>query len=303
MDEKIEALVSQLSPSQLRQYCLELSDRYRKGSSPFLEKREHRFAYLVTRFPATFAAITRVLQEITRMRIETMLDLGSGPGTGYLAAKDIFPHLHAAHLLETDPVFIEIGKKLIEDKVSWIRQDLKEVGILEPQDLVLLSYSIGEIPEKHWDSILESAWRATKKALVVIEPGTPRGFSHIRKIREKLISYGGRILAPCPHEHACPMKDPDWCHFSTRLTRNYLHKIAKEAALGFEDEKFSYIIVSKEAANPSGDRILRPPQKRKGHVIFSLCTPEGLKNKVVTKKEKEIYKKSKKLDWGDVLKQ
>ena len=77
--------------------------------------------------------------------------------------------------------------------------------------------------------------------------------------------------------------------------------MAKDGALGFEDEKFSYIIVSKESVSPCGPRILRPPQKRKGHVIFSLCTPDGLKNKVVSQKEKEIYKKSKKLDWGDVL--
>ncbi|MFS8564287.1 MAG: small ribosomal subunit Rsm22 family protein [Rhabdochlamydiaceae bacterium] len=274
MSEKIAILVSQFTPSQMRQYCLELSDRYRKGIFPCLDKREHRFAYLVTRFPATFAAITRVLQEISSMRMETMLDLGAGPGTGYLAAKEIFPQLQTASLLETDPVFMEIGKKLIEDKVTWVRQDLKEAGILEAQDLVLLSYSIGEIPEKYWDSILQAAWKATKKVLVIIEPGTPRGFSHIRHVREKMISYGGSVVAPCPHQNACPMKEPDWCHFSTRLTRNYLHKIAKEAALGFEDEKFSYIIVSKEKISPSGNRILRPPQKRKGHVVFLYALPK-----------------------------
>jgi ribosomal protein RSM22 (predicted rRNA methylase) len=301
MEDKIESLISQFTPSQIRQYCLELSDRYRKGISPFLEKKEHRLAYLVTRFPATFAAITRVLKEISYMPIETMLDLGAGPGTGYLAAKEIFPQLHTGSLVETDSVFIEIGKKLIEDPLVWIKQDLKEVKELVPQDLVLLSYSIGEIPETDWEAILQVAWSSTKKALIVIEPGTPKGFSRIRHIREKLISYGAYITAPCPHRDACPMQDPDWCHFSTRLTRNYLHQMAKEAALGFEDEKFSYVIVSKEEVTPCGSRILRPPQKRKGHVIFSLCTSEGLKNKVIAQKEKDVYKKSKKLDWGDVL--
>ena len=302
MEDRIESLISQFTPSQLKSYALEFSDRYRKGLFPFLEKREHRFAYLVTRFPATFAAIQRVFKEIAHIPIKTMLDLGAGPGTGYLAAKETFPELTTGSLLETDSVFIEIGKKLIQDPVTWIKQDLTSLKELLCQDLVLLSYSIGEIPEKYWDSILQAAWGSAQKALVVIEPGTPKGFSRIRTIREKLISYGAHIAAPCPHRASCPMKDPDWCHFSVRLERNYLHRIAKEASLGFEDEKFSYIVVTKDDVKPCGYRILRPPQKRKGHVIFPLCTPEGLKNKVVTQKEKEIYKQSKKLEWGDTFK-
>ena len=301
MQERLDALVSSFSPSQLKQYSLELSDRYRKRLVPFLAKREHRFAYLVTRLPATLAAITRVLREIPLTSIESFLDLGAGPGTGYLAAKDVFPQIGRATLLETDSVFIEIGKKLITDRVEWIKQDLKEVLNFAPYDLVLLSYSIGEIPEKYWEPILKGAWSATQKAMVIIEPGTPAGFARIREIRSLLLSWGAHMIAPCPHAAACPMKEPDWCHFSQRLERNSLHKMAKEGSLGFEDEKFSYLVVSKEVVEVSGERILRPPQRRKGHTIFSLCTQEGLKNKVVSQKDKEFYKFSKKLDWGDVL--
>ncbi len=301
MEDDIAKLISQFSHSQMRQYCQELSERYRQRVTPFLEKREHRFAYLITRFPATFAAIKRVLQEISSFPIKTMLDLGAGPGTGFLAAQDAFSSIEKATLVETDPIFIEIGKQLIKQDVTWLKQDLKNNTDFEAHDLVLLSYSIGEIPERFWESILQAAWKSTTQFLVIIEPGTPKGFSHIRLVRDKLIALGGYVVAPCPHAQTCPIQEPDWCHFSTRLNRTYHHKMAKNAELSFEDEKFSYLIVSKKSVPSCSARILRPPQKREGHVIFSLCTPDGLKTKTITKKEKEIYKQSKKFDWGDKL--
>lgn len=301
MEEVIEKLISKFSQNEMKRYCQELSDRYRQKLRPFLDKKEHRFAYLITRFPATFAAIKRVLKEISSFPITTMLDLGSGPGTGYLAACDTFSSLEKATLVETDPIFIEISQQLIKKRVAWLKHDLKNKQDFERHDLVLLSYCLGEIPQSFWQSILQAAWKSATECLVIIEPGTPQGFSHLRLIRQILIDLGAYVLAPCPHAHICPMQEPDWCHFSTRLNRGYHHKIAKEATLSFEDEKFSYLIVSKKNTPSCGARILRPPQKREGHVIFSLCTSDGLKKKVVTKKEKEIYKQFKKLDWGDTL--
>lgn len=297
----LEDFVSQYKLGELKKLCAEISERYRKGVSPFFQKKEHRLAYLVTRFPATFAAIAKVLEEIRDLNPHSIADLGAGPGTGYLAASSIFPHLKKALLVECDDVFIEIGKKMVSSDVLWMKKDLRQLEEIGSFDITLFSYSLGEIPEKEWFSILENVWGNTTLALIIIEPGTPLGFSRLRKMRTLLISLGGSVRAPCPHSLECPIQSPDWCHFSARFARTSLHRLVKEGSLGFEDEKFSYVIMTKDRIKGCKERILRHPQKHPGYVTFSLCTQEGLKSTTVTKKEKERYKQVKKLEWGDRL--
>jgi ribosomal protein RSM22 (predicted rRNA methylase) len=269
-----------------------LRDLYRKGKYPFLTKQEHYDAYLLTRLPATQAAITAVLGQIREYRVRSLLDLGAGPGAGWLAAKQVFPHLETGTFIEADPKFIEIGKKMVEGGV-WEKRDLRQPGTFLPHDLALMSYSLGEM--ESWNEVVLEAWKACQ-IVAVIEPGTPEGFRRILSVRDLLIQQGASVLAPCPHAKACPS---NWCHFSVRLERSGEHRRAKGGLLGYEDEKFSYIVVGKEPRQLKS-RIVRHPQKRKGHTVFELCTLNGLEKKVVTRSDAS-YKTLRKLDWGDTV--
>ncbi len=293
MHRKIEELVSTIKFSELKAAALSLSEKYRSKQFTLKGKRE-RLAYLVTRLPATFSALQKVFYEIRHLEIASLLDLGAGPGAGWLAAKQFFP-LQRAVCIEADDQFISLGRQLVEGPVMWLQGDLSK----EPypaSDLVLFSYSIGELG--NWSEPLARAWQAAQKALVIVEPGTPESFIKMRLVREKLIELGAFIAAPCPHQQACPSR---WCHFSARLARSSQHRLAKEGSLGYEDEKFSYVVALKKP-QPSKDRIVRHPEKRKGHVVFSLCTPQGkLESRTVAKSDQELYKKARKLSWGDSL--
>lgn len=310
MRDKIEALVEKIKLSRLRELSFEVSERYRKGVSPYLQTEDHRLAYLVTRFPATFAALQKVFSEIPHFEIASLLDLGAGPGTGWLAAREAFPLLSQGTLIESDSVFIRLGKTLLHNEpVVWLQNDFILRGgqifhyrSIEPieHDLVLLSYSIGEIPEKYWDAILNTVWSAAKRAVVIVEPGTPAGFRRIRILREKLLALGAHMIAPCPHAENCPMAGSDWCHFAARVQRSSLHRQVKEGTLGFEDEKFSYLIMGKQPNPLPQARILRHPLKQKGHVSLTVCTAGGIKNKIVTRKD-EQYRIFRKLSWGSKL--
>ncbi len=97
------------------------------------------------------------------------------------------------------------------------------------------------------------------------------------------------------------MEGKGWCHFSKRLQRTKFHKLIKEGDLGYEDEKFSYIAASKVPAQPYNARILATPEKPGGHSRFLPCTAQGLQQKILSKRDGEIYKAARKLDWGDVL--
>ncbi len=276
---------------EIRKAAQALSERYRSGVKPFLRTSQDRWAYLYTRFPATKAALQRIFREIQTFSIQSLLDIGAGPGTSWFAAKEFWPDLEAT-FVEKDPVFTEIGSQLIPEG-KW-RRDFSE-----KHDLVVFSYSWGEIDNLE---ILGKAWELTGEFLVVVEPGTSRGYEKMLKARDYCIAEGGEVYAPCPHSRRCPWEGTEeWCHFGVRLERSEEHRLAKEGALGYEDEKFSYVIVSKNKKALTEARVLRDPMKRKGHLQLVVCTRKGIETQIVSKKDGDVYKKGKRLKWGDVL--
>ena len=80
-----------------------------------------------------------------------------------------------------------------------------------------------------------------------------------------------------------------------------IHRLAKKGELSYEDEKFSYIVFSKDDTNIKGERILRHPQIGKGFIKIKTCSQKGIEEKVITKKQGEIYKKLKKQNAGDLI--
>jgi ribosomal protein RSM22 (predicted rRNA methylase) len=95
------------------------------------------------------------------------------------------------------------------------------------------------------------------------------------------------------------MPPPHWCHFSVRLPRLKIHKLLKEASLGYEDEKYCYVILSKTAPPPYS-RIVASPEHHSGHTKLTLCTPPGIIAKTTfTRSQGPIYKTVKKLEWGE----
>jgi ribosomal protein RSM22 (predicted rRNA methylase) len=292
----------------------QLSEHYLAAdfSSPAIVTDAHRAAYLAVRFPATYAAVRHVFAEINLRapgtEIASMLDLGAGPGTALFAAGEEFPCLRQASLIESDPEWIAVGKRLSEQSVSplvqqaqWIRQDLRSGLSCEKHDLVVISYTLGELPQLAAEAVLRKAWNCANKFLVIIEPGTRRGFAAINAARSVLIANASAIIAPCPHYLPCPMAAAgDWCHFSQRVERTSLHRQLKGGDLGYEDEKFSYFVAGKSDVLPKGARIVRHPRKHSGHVQLVLCTSAGqIENRTVTRSSKEAYKRVRKAEWGD----
>ncbi|HTC78775.1 MAG TPA: small ribosomal subunit Rsm22 family protein, partial [Terriglobales bacterium] len=119
--------------------------------------------------------------------------------------------------------------------------------------------------------------------------------------RTQLIAAGVELVAPCPHEDECPMRGSarDWCHFSQRLERSGLHRQLKAGELGYEDEKFSYVVASKLPARKAAARIVRHPTVRKGHIELQLCAPGGLKKETIARSQGEEYRQARKAKWGE----
>jgi ribosomal protein RSM22 (predicted rRNA methylase) len=310
----IDRMMESLGSYQLTEAREELTERYRFRSPShrqLMATDKQRQAYIVARLPATYAAIQATLKAVQKRKtfpIKSVLDLGAGPGTALWVVCEQFPEIEKITLIEKDAAIARLGQQLAQASehpairsADWQTADLEQLSTLPPHDLILLSYSIGEINPHKILPLMDVCWQAAQQLLVVIEPGTPVGFEHIRFIRQQFIEWGAHLVAPCPHQLACPMTQGDWCHFAARVERSSLHRRLKGGSLGHEDEKFSYVAASKTQSPLPSSRVLRRPLHHSGHVVLTLCTPEGVQQPTLSKKRGELYKQARKVEWGDTF--
>ncbi|MFN9849636.1 MAG: small ribosomal subunit Rsm22 family protein, partial [Alphaproteobacteria bacterium] len=104
------------------------------------------------------------------------------------------------------------------------------------------------------------------------------------------------------HEEACPLVDPDWCHFSVRLARSRDHRLAKGAEVPYEDEKYAYLLVARSHIQlaPRRPRVLARPRAGKPGIELKLCGPDGVEHRFVGKRDKPAHAVARRLHWGDV---
>jgi ribosomal protein RSM22 (predicted rRNA methylase) len=298
------------SRRDLAQRTAATTGAYRAGrtSAVAIQGAGDALAYALARMPATYAACAAVFAEARRVAPgfapRRLLDAGSGPGTGSWAAREAWPGLADIAWLDASGPFLALAQRLAAGELAAtaLRGDLA-TATLPQADLVLTSYALAEIAPAAQAGLIQRLWAATDGVLALVEPGTPAGYSRLIGARDVLIAGGAAILAPCPHADACPLAAPDWCHFSVRLPRSRDHRLAKGAEAPFEDEKFAYLLAARPgvAAAPPAARVLARPRAGKPGITLKLCTPAGLEQRFVPRRDKAAHAIARRLDWGDGL--
>jgi ribosomal protein RSM22 (predicted rRNA methylase) len=292
-----------------------ISSLYRDGSDSALAIRDETdaLAYAITRSPATYCAVRNVLMRLGErspaFAPQTALDLGSGAGASSWAIAEAFPQITSITQADRNQPLLSLSRTLAQHASSaslrnatQFTTDLARNLPESSADLVVLSYVLAELPPEQAQSLFVAAWALCSGALVLVEPGTPAGFGRILAARFILGGGGAHILAPCAHQHACPILSPDWCHFAQRIERSRDHRLLKSADLSYEDEKFSYLIAVRESVftPASAARILARPQKARTSITLKLCQPNGAANLVtIPRRDKDQFKQAKKKEWGD----
>lgn len=286
-----------------------ISEHYRQrgASRQVIGGADDAVAYALSRMPATYAAVSAVLEELQARAPEfapkTLLDAGAGPGTAGWAVARAFEGI-APTLMDHNRAFLALAGALAEGTAlagaELLEADLGRFELPTRYDLVTCAYALTELPDAEMLAAAERLWRHSDGILALIEPGRPRDYQRLMAVRRRLIELGGRVLAPCPHEHDCPLVEPDWCHFSVRLSRSRDHMRMKGGTLGYEDEKYSYLVVARPGIGaPAPGRVLRRPEENKFSVTLAVCGADGLEARVVPSRDKPAFKAAKKLDWGD----
>jgi ribosomal protein RSM22 (predicted rRNA methylase) len=310
----VDRALSGAALTDLAAAAADLSQRYREerrdGKTHVASDRD-ALAYLAVRLPATYAAVRASFAAVAEARPDfapkSALDVGAGPGTALWAAAECWPELADVLLVEASPVFRAFGERLAAEigqpRMTWRTSDITadEIGG-DPRDLVILAYVLNELEPDDRHRLVERLWPLTADTLVMVEPGTPAGWQRILAARRQLIEAGAHVIAPCPHENDCPLQPPDWCHFARRVARSRLHRQAKGADVPWEDEKFSYVAVSRKPAPATGARVIARPRKASGRVTLKLCRPDGSAgDQLFSRREGAQFKRASRSDWGDSL--
>ena len=299
---KIDSLLEGYKLNELKEVVSSISSSYlEEHKSSVINNELKAKIYAAFRMPATYKAVSEVLIEaFSRYNpdIKSSLDLGAGLGAASLALSHLKEDI-SYHLYEKESAMRQLGKEILEDdKFIYQEFDLTKDNIKDKYDIVMSTYVLNEIDKSSREEVINKMYNASNDIIVVVEPGTPSGYQIIKEVRDNLLTRGMHIIAPCPHEDKCPMKDNDWCHFSTRVQRSKLHKDIKGGEAPFEDEKYSYIVFSKSDVSRCSSRILRRPIINKGMIKLTTCSKDGISN-VEIRKNHPNYKVIKKLKVGD----
>ena len=283
---------------ELRRRAEALSNRYRNeqidDATPGVSDELDALAYAVVRMPATVRAIHTALAAVDPP-VVTHLDLGGGTGAAAWAAAERWPGL-GTEIVERQPAAIRLGKTLAAgNNWRWTPADLRGWSAASVVDLVTIAYVLNELTLDARRALVDAAVRGAR-TVVVVEPGTPAGHRRILEVRGQLLAHGLRIAAPCPHEGPCPAT---WCHFAARLPRTELHRVLKHGTRNFEDEKFTYVVGTRNPVRPVPARVITRPLHPKNRVVLDLCTAAGAAERVVVPKSSKSYRAARRTTWGD----
>lgn len=303
LDTQLQAALKGVKYDELRARVAAMSARYRAeevdDTSVGMADHLDCLAYAVFRMPATYAAIRSALlaTDVHVGAFGTHLDLGGGTGAAAWAAAEVWPGI-STETVERQPAAIRLGATLAAGSHRWTTADLRRWKPDRRVDLITIGYVLNELTDADRHQLIATA-AETADTVVIVEPGTPRGFRRILDARRQLIAAGLTIAAPCPHQHACPLTTTDWCHFAVRLPRTELHRLTKHGTRNYEDEKFAYLVATRRTIRPAAGRILSQPARPKGQVILDVCLPTGAHQRLTIAKSSEHYRTARAARWGD----
>lgn len=306
VQQKVSELFVGLNKEVLTQKREQLTLKYKSNEAvnkSVFETNEDSAVYAISRMPATFAVIYTLLNDLIKQNklkeISSVSDVGSGTGAGFFACREIFDDVSIS-LFERDNKMIQIFDKF-ETGVSVQRFDFLRDEIAEKSDLVMSNYVFSELNEEGRRKALKKMLDASKKYVLIVDTGTPRTYENFMKLKKLAIDEGYKILAPCKSEK-CGLKN-DYCQFYARVERSSLLKLSKAASLSYEDEKYFYLLISKENQNLESNekRVIRRPQIKTNFVELKLCTNSGVFDEKFTKKDKVAFKRASKIKINEIM--
>ena len=285
-------------------------------SQAYLEDPVLAGAYLSYFLPVNLSKIQVLLDEMPvpeNNRKFSVLDLGSGPGTGALAVLDWWhrrrsPAELSVVALDTVPPALRQTSLLWNgycqaagittaslqtaegdlERRAWLEQ-IKEQA---PFDLVLLANSLNELYVGSKDPIGARTGLvaevltllAPHGTRMIIEPALRDTSRALHQVRDRLLQEQHcTVYSPCLHENNCPaLTNPyDWCHEERKWEPPAsIRAIDDEVGFIKDALKFSYLLLRKDGKTivdrrPDVYRVVSELRVMKGEKRAWLCSEQG----------------------------
>ena len=311
-----------LSPKKVAEAVGELSRLFTKERSHlngrYLDNPLLGAAYLQYFLPVNLAKVQVLLNEMEMpwpdLREQfSVLDLGSGPGTGALAVLDWWHQRQASHALSVTAVDGSV-EALRQAQALW-DQYCKRLGVAGPTfetiegnleartwraqveqktpfDLVIMANSLNEIYVDAQDSIEMRTGLVTEAlsalapdgTLMIVEPALRETSRALLQIRDRLVHERRcTVYSPCLHENGCPalVSPTDWCHEERAWEPPpIIRQIDLEVGFVKDALKFSYLLLRKDGKTitdrrPDVYRVVSELRVMKGEKRAWLCNEQG----------------------------
>jgi hypothetical protein len=174
-------------------------------------------------------------------------------------------------------------------RAEAVREASNSEGMEWGESLVLVSHVATELSDSDWGRWTRAFRQA--RALIWVDAGTHEVSRRlVEQVREPLCAEGWRVIAPCTHAGACPLRSPGmerhWCHHFAQAP-SLVHQDAAwrelSEALGIDLRALPYSFLAME--NPalaesapvlSGvARVLGQPREFKGYLKILSCEETG----------------------------
>jgi len=309
-----------LSQGKSAQAVAELSRRFTKERSSlrhtYMDDRLLAAAYFRYFLPVNLAKIQVLLDEMPPPEVGrpfSVLDLGSGPGTGALAVLDWRHQQKLPNTLSVTAVDVSTTA-LQRARQSWDRY-CRAVGVGEASvqtqegdlerrawseqirrqgsfDLIILANCLNEIHADASDPIVaRTTFVAESLALLkpqgtmmIVEPALRETARGLHQVRDRLLQEKRcTVYSPCLHEKNCPalVKQDDWCH-EERMWEPpaVIQQIDEEVGFIKDALKFSYLLLRKDGRTivnrrPDVYRVVSELRQLKGEKRAWLCNEQG----------------------------
>ncbi len=309
-----------LSQKDLSSAVLELSRLFTKErsalSGSYLESPAFSAAYLNYFLPVNLSKIQVLLDEMPVQQADetfSVLDIGSGPGTGALAVLDWWhgrgsvsglsvvavDHSMAA-LHQAESLWSKYcrtadltGTSLQTCKADVARTGwIKEVEPRAPFNLIILANCLNEIHADATDPIAMRsrlvtellALLAPQGTIMIVEPALRETSRALHQVRDRLLQEKHcTVYSPCLHEKNCPAlaKPDDWCHEERAWEPPAsIQEIDGEVGFIKDALKFSYLLLRKDGKTivdrrPDVYRVVSELRELKGEKRAWLCNETG----------------------------
>jgi len=273
-------------------------------------------AYLRYFLPVNLSKIQILLDEMPvpeDSRRFSVLDLGSGPGTGALAVLDWwyrrrFSSALSVVALDNVPETIRQANQLWNgycratritqarlytyegdlERRTWLAQ----IRGKAPFDLIILANCLNELyvgskdPIETRTRLVAEAFMllATHGTMMIVEPALRDTSRAMLQVRDRLLQERiCTVFSPCFHENSCPalINPHDWCHEErTWKTPESIQRMDKEVGFIKDALKFSYLLLRKDGKTiverrPDVYRVVSELREMKGEKRAWLCNETG----------------------------